>query len=992
MTLLLSLPVFDSSYANCESCELLPQLERGHFCCAYRPEKFNGVMIIGEGPGHQEVSAGRPFIGISGQLLRTLMDDVGLNIDECYITNSSLCKPPPKDKALHEAFPNAIPSCLGRLEAEIAAVRPKVIVALGAAAWIAISGFDVQKTRTTAFNCANVLCSPTTRKVGPVIQCAGAIAVGDGSTSAKCGHLHFFSTEPPTADEIDLVRATPCPKCGAARKKLRPKMTKCPECGGRKRRNEEYTVFDWDYNITAAAGAIFEPAKSGLEREDHELDAWLGEQGVQYIIPTYHPAFVLRGQQFMAKTVQKHLRKVTRLLAGATVAEVNYVGTRDPKEIIDFCGLRDSRGGAEAPLFTLDIETEAIVYNEAGEAVALDARTIRNVTKIKCIGISTLERTLVVDTREVDPSDPTDPLLSVLYDFLTDDSIPKAFHNGAGYDIPVIDLIWGIPWDEIVRSAKDDSQYAHINLYPDEPHRLDHVTFECADVHAWKPARTVKGVQVHKDYAELELYNARDTWHTALNIAHMGVRNGLAIPGGRMDRAGLAQVYAVDSRIRQIAVGMTMAGVPLNYKKFREVGEHSRKLIAEADHSIRSALTEAGHPASNEVNFNSVPQLTALLFGRDSFFKLAAVDMTSPTQPATSKTHFQKLLSTTDNTHALKSLNGLIELRKQKYIASNFVFAEDMQPWADGRVHFLWQSWGAKTGRFTSSPNGQNVPIWLREAFEAPEGRCIVSADGDQIELRMIGWLSGDPELIRRTLTADKKRKLEPEHDPHSFIASIAFSQYTKLSLNDPTHGTSASGQQIKKCLCETCKRNALRDLVKRVIYGLNYGAGAHTVLEAIYNGGYEGPPITISMVELVKVTVFKAYAGIPAYRDNLVKQARIDGAIYSPLMKRRRIFPLTGFPGIEIPVTEVYNYPIQSGAADVINEAFIDFDDQLRGIDPTARIIAQVHDAIYAECNEDKGEAVKKLLVECMTMTKTLNGITMNFSASGKVGKTMKS
>jgi uracil-DNA glycosylase family 4 len=983
----LKLPVFDSRYANCESCELLPQLERRHFCCAYRPEKFNGVMIVGEGPGQQEVSKGRPFVGISGQLLRLLFDDVGINIDECYITNATLCKPPPKDKALHEEFPRAIPSCIGRLEKEIEAVRPKIIVTLGAAAWIAISGYDVQKTKTVPFDCDN--CDPLTRKVGPVLQCASAVVnPEDESTSIPCGYTHFFRANNVAgidAEELLQLKALPCPKCGATFKRLRPKMIKCPKCGGRKRRNEEYTVFDWEYNVTAAAGAIFVPGKEDEPRQEYELDPWLAAQGVQYVLPTYHPAFLLRGQQFYAKTVQKHLKKIPRLLGGGKVEKVQYTGTSDPAVVRNFvyAWLKEN---VEPPHFSNDIETEA--FDADGKPT--DAREIRNVTKIKCIGISTLTHTLVVDTRNCNPSNPDDKLLEVLYQYLTDDRIPKSFHHGFGYDLPVLELVWGIPCSETANSCVDDTMCAHINLYPDEPHRLEHVTFEVADVHAWKPPRTQNGAQVHASYEELELYNARDTWHTRLAIEHFGVNRGQAIPGGRMDRAGLSKVYEVDSQLRKIALGMTMAGVPLNYRKFREVGEHSRKLIAAAEASIRSALKEADHPAPNDLNFNSAPQLISLLFGRDSFFQLAAVDTTAKGQPETSRVALQKLLSTTENTQALKVLNGLIELRKQKYVASNFVFAPAMQPWKDGRVHFIWQSWGARTGRFTSSPNGQNVPIWLRDAFEAPEGRCIVGADADQLELRMIAWLSGDEELIKRVLGANEKRKLEPEYDPHSFVGSIAFPNYTALSLSDPNHVKPTQDGGIKRCMCETCRRKTLRDIIKRVIYGLNYGAGEYTVLEAIYNGGYEGPPITIPMISHVKKTVFTLFKGIPLWRDEQVKLARENGALFSPIMKRRRIFPLAGFPGVEIPITEIFNYPIQSGGADYMNEAFILFCNELPSVDPTAFPIAQIHDAGYAEASEDRGEDVKKLLVECMTVVKERHGITMRFSASGKVGKTM--
>lgn len=978
------LPIYGPETADCDGCELKPQCDKKKVATAYRPERFNGIMIIGEGPGQQEVSQNRPFVGPSGVLLRNVLETSGIDMDECYITNATLCKPPPKQKALHDEFPSAIPSCAGRLEAEIEEVRPTVILTLGAAAWIAISGYDRKGTKLVPFECDDC---DVNRKVGPAIQCNARKANPEdgGATSIPCNRavmLDATCKENVDPEELLAVKEAGCPDCGASLKRMRPKMIKCPTCGGRKRRLEEFTEFVWDYPMTKVAGGIFEPHPgSEAPKAEYHLGAWLGECGVQYVIPSYHPSYLLRGQQFLAKSAQKHAQKAVRLIGGAKPITFEYEVTKDAEVLGKW--LQDEwerceQQGDSFPLLAVDLETFA---EQDGKPA--DARKIHLVTGVNVVGIANEDRAIVVDTRDCDPDNLDDPLLGALADFFTDDRFHKAYHHGAGYDIPVIDKIWDIPWDEMTPSYTDDSMFAHINLYPDEPHDLGHVTFEFVDAHAWKPPRTAHGVEVHEDFDELALYNARDVIHTARALKGLGVAHGKAIPGARMDRAGLSRVYEQDSRIRQIAIGMTMKGLPLDQEQWSQAGETAQGHIDHAVGNIRGALRDAGFRGWEDFNPNSTPQLRALMFGRDSFFKLPALSQTKTGELSTDKVTMQKLISTTKDENVLRFLQGKLELLQHNYVAKNFVFSPAMQPWPmDNRIHAIWKSWGARTGRFSSSPNLQNWPGWLKYCVVAPPGRKLVGADYDQLELRGIAWLSQDEGLIDKCLNAIDSRKLEPEHDPHSFVAQLAFGTgYTKLLLKDPKHDA-----DNHRCKCQKCQRKSLRDIVKRVIYGMNYGAGDATVLAAIYDGGYEGPIITLDMIAAVRRAVFRAFPKLLKWRERQVQLAEATGELRSPLYDRRRIFPLG-----EVPVTECYNFPIQSLGADIMNAQLIVLAERLPQVDPSAFIIAQIHDAIYIEAAEDKAEAVAKLLQETLTVELERDGIVMPFTAASAISDNWK-
>ena len=109
---------------GCKACEL------AQHCTQKVPGVGNrtaDLLIVGEGPGHDEDIQGEPFIGRSGQLLDRMLAAVGIAREQVYITNIVKCRPPnnrdPKqDEALH---------CRAYLEAQIAQIGPRVILSVG---------------------------------------------------------------------------------------------------------------------------------------------------------------------------------------------------------------------------------------------------------------------------------------------------------------------------------------------------------------------------------------------------------------------------------------------------------------------------------------------------------------------------------------------------------------------------------------------------------------------------------------------------------------------------------------------------------------------------------------------------------------------------------------------------------------------------------------------------------------------------------------------
>ena len=138
----LSLPALRNAAARCRGCHLWKVGTQTVFGEGVRTA---AMMFVGEQPGDQEDRAGHPFVGPSGKLLDSALERAGLDRGEAYVTNAVKhfkWVPDPNGKRRIHKTPNAseIRACHPWLEAELAVVKPRVIVALGATAAKALFG------------------------------------------------------------------------------------------------------------------------------------------------------------------------------------------------------------------------------------------------------------------------------------------------------------------------------------------------------------------------------------------------------------------------------------------------------------------------------------------------------------------------------------------------------------------------------------------------------------------------------------------------------------------------------------------------------------------------------------------------------------------------------------------------------------------------------------------------------------------------------------
>jgi DNA polymerase len=142
-----TLPELRKAAASCTACDLF---ETGTQTVFGEGPSRAEVMLVGEQPGNEEDLKGHPFVGPAGRLLDKALEEAGIDRSKVYVTNVvKHFKWVAVGKRRIHAKPNAreIAACRPWLEAEIATVRPKVIVCLGATAAQALFGKNFRVTK-----------------------------------------------------------------------------------------------------------------------------------------------------------------------------------------------------------------------------------------------------------------------------------------------------------------------------------------------------------------------------------------------------------------------------------------------------------------------------------------------------------------------------------------------------------------------------------------------------------------------------------------------------------------------------------------------------------------------------------------------------------------------------------------------------------------------------------------------------------------------------
>ena len=370
----------------------------------------------------------------------------------------------------------------------------------------------------------------------------------------------------------------------------------------------------------------------------------------------------------------------------------------------------------------------------------------------------------------------------------------------------------------------------------------------------------------------------------------------------------LARLYEeIEQPLVPVLHRMERGGVLVDRAMLRQ---QSIELGARLEELRAVAQREAGQ----DFNVESPRQLQQILFEK---LKIPVLRKTPTGQPSTAEDVLEELAGD----HALPRL--ILEYRALAKLRSTYT--EKLPEQIDavtGRVHTSYHQAVAATGRLSSTdPNLQNIPIRspegrrIRQAFIAPPGQVLVSADYSQIELRIMAHLSGDEGLLR-AFAADQ--------DIHRATAAEVFSVAPDQVSSDQ-------------------RRSA-----KAINFGLIYGMSPFGLARQL---GIERSAAA-SYVELY----FARYPGVRRYMDSTRARAKRDGYVET-VYGRRLYLPEINSSNRQLQQSaerSAINAPMQGTAADIIKRAMLGVDAWCQQPGVGARLLMQVHDELVLEVSVD--------------------------------------
>jgi len=379
-------------------------------------------------------------------------------------------------------------------------------------------------------------------------------------------------------------------------------------------------------------------------------------------------------------------------------------------------------------------------------------------------------------------------------------------------------------------------------------------------------------------------------------------------------QAGLLHIYQLEMQTSQGLWRMERNGVAIDAQELaRQSNDLGTRIVA----LEQAAYELAGQP----FNLSSPKQLGEIFFDK---LGLPVVKKT----PSGARSTDEEVLEKLAQDYPLPA--KLLEHRSLSKLKNTYTdkLAHMALP-RTGRVHTHYAQAVAVTGRLSSNePNLQNIPVRtpegrrIRQAFIAPPGRVIASADYSQIELRIMAHLSGDEALLRA---------FHDGLDVHRATAAEVFG----VALDQ------VSSEQ--------------RRFAKVINFGLIYGMSSFGLAK---NLGIDNQAAAAYIDRY-----FQRYPGVKRYMDDTVALAHAQGYVETVFGRRLVLPDINGGSGPRKKAAEraAINAPMQGTAADLIKKAMVAVQDRLDAAQPDVLLIMQVHDELVFELPADKADWLRQ-------------------------------
>lgn len=300
----------------------------------------------------------------------------------------------------------------------------------------------------------------------------------------------------------------------------------------------------------------------------------------------------------------------------------------------------------------------------------------------------------------------------------------------------------------------------------------------------------------------------------------------------------------------------------------------------------------------------------------------------------------------------LKGFNDYAELSKLYSTYSDYAVSRD------GKVRFPFKLHGTASGRLSSGDkkrlgtgNAQNIPEEARSVFVASPNHVFVGRDYSNLELRIAAYLANEPRMIE---------EFERNENVHSNVTKLIFE---------------VDEDAVNWKLCRAATK--IYDF-GRLLYGGSLEGIFRRILLKVPEVG-----LTLAALKKIDMQLHEVYPALFRWQRRILKEVESTRKIANAF-GRARIFR-----GSEDEIKrEGLNHPIQSTAADIINEALIRIDEKLA---VGHFILLQIHDELVGECPETEAATLNGLMKEEMERPVFINDILREFPTEGKIGHDWK-
>ena len=392
----------------------------------------------------------------------------------------------------------------------------------------------------------------------------------------------------------------------------------------------------------------------------------------------------------------------------------------------------------------------------------------------------------------------------------------------------------------------------------------------------------------------------------------------------------LTNIYEIfEKPLIKILAKMEILGIKLDEKSLK-------KLSVKFDKKIKELEKQIFKLSKKEFNIGSTKQLGEIMYNE---LKIASLKKTKKGSFATSASVLEDLAF---KGHDFPKL--ILEWRQTSKLKNTYsdTLPEHINK-KTNRIHTSFLLAATTTGRLASSdPNLQNIPIKteegkdIRKAFIAEKNKKLISADYNQIEMRILADLADVKELKKAFINND---------DIHSLTASQVF------------------GVNIKKVNPE------MRRKAKAINFGIIYGISQYGLAKQIGVSNLEAEDFLNSY--------FLKFPEIKEYMSETIKFCRKSGYVSNIFGRKTHITGINdkNFNVRNFQERAAINAPIQGSASEIMRLAMIRLNEKINDEkNQSFKMLLQIHDELIFEVDEKKLNQCSKIIKETMTSVKDSN------------------